>query len=96
MSTGSHSGVWDQIAGAWKQVRGQARQQWGKLTDNDLEQIKGKRDELAGRIQQRYGITKEEANRQIDDWANRLMFEPLNPYPGAAYPYGRAGPRGLV
>ncbi len=74
MSTGSHSGVWDQIAGAWKQVRGQARQQWGKLTDDDLEQVKGKRDELAGRIQQRYGVTKEEANRQIDDWANRLKF----------------------
>ncbi len=74
MSTGSHSGVWDQIAGAWKQVRGQARQQWGKLTDDDLEQIKGKRDELAGRIQQRYGITKEEANRQVDEWANRLKF----------------------
>ncbi len=74
MSTGSHSGVWDQIAGAWKQVRGQARQQWGKLTDDDLEMVKGKRDELAGRIQQRYGISKEEANRQVDDWANRLKF----------------------
>ncbi len=74
MSTGSRSGVWDQIAGAWKQVRGQARQQWAKLTDDDLEMAKGKRDELAGRIQQRYGITKEEANRQVDEWANRLKF----------------------
>ncbi len=74
MSTGSRSGVWDQIAGAWKQVRGQARQQWGKLTDDDLEQVKGKRDELAGKIQQRYGVTKEEANRQVDEWANRMKF----------------------
>ncbi len=74
MSTGSHSGVWDQIAGSWKQVRGEARKQWGKLTDDDLEQVRGERDKLAGRIQQRYGITKEEANRQIDEWANRLKF----------------------
>ncbi len=74
MSTGSHSGVWDQIAGSWKQVQGQVRKQRGKLTDDDLEQIKGQRDMLAGRIQQRYGITKEEANKQIDQWADRLKF----------------------
>ncbi len=74
MSTGSHSGVWDQIAGSWKQVQGQVRKQWGKLTDDDMEQIRGQRDILAGRIQQRYGITKEEANKQIDQWADRLKF----------------------
>ena len=44
------------------------RQQWGKLTDDDLELVKGKRVELAGRIQERYGIAKDEAERQIDDW----------------------------
>jgi uncharacterized protein YjbJ (UPF0337 family) len=66
--------VWDQIAEAWKQVRGQVRKQWGKLTDDDLEQIKGQRDIMAGRLQERYGIAKEEANRQIDEWANRLKF----------------------
>ena len=54
--------------GKWKtQVQGIVRQQWGKLTDDDLELIKGKRDELAGRIQERYGIAKDEAERQIDD-----------------------------
>ena len=67
-------GVWDQIAGNWKQVRGEARKQWGKLTDDDLEHARGQRDVLAGKIQERYGIAKEEANRQIDTWANKLKF----------------------
>lgn len=66
------SGVWNQIAGKWKQVRGEARTQWGKLTDNDLEEIAGQRDKLAGKIQERYGIAQEDANRQIDEWADRL------------------------
>jgi uncharacterized protein YjbJ (UPF0337 family) len=69
-----HSGVWDQIAGGWKQVQGEARKQWGKLTDDDVEVIKGERDILAGKIQERYGIAKEEANRQIDEWADKLKF----------------------
>ena len=67
-------GVWDQVAGNWKQVRGEARKQWGKLTDDDLEQARGQREILAGKIQERYGIAKEEANRQIDAWANKLKF----------------------
>ena len=70
----TRSGVWDQIAGGWKQVRGEARKQWGKLTDDDLEVIKGEREKLAGKVQERYGIAKEEANRQIDEWANKLKF----------------------
>jgi uncharacterized protein YjbJ (UPF0337 family) len=65
-------GIWDQIEGGWKQIKGRARETWGSLTDDDLEYIKGKRDVLAGKIQERYGIAKEEANRQIDDWANKL------------------------
>jgi uncharacterized protein YjbJ (UPF0337 family) len=60
---------WDTIAGNWKQFQGKVRQQWGKLTDDDLELVQGKRDELAGRIQERYGIAKDEAERQIDDWS---------------------------
>jgi uncharacterized protein YjbJ (UPF0337 family) len=67
-------GVWDQIAGEWKQVKGQVRKTWGKLTDDDLEQVRGQREILAGKIQERYGIAKEEANRQIDEWANKLKF----------------------
>lgn len=64
--------TWDQIAGKWQQFKGHVRTQWGKLTDSDLEQIAGKRDVLVGKIQERYGIAKEEANKQIDDWAKKL------------------------
>ena len=59
---------WDQIEGKWKQMKGSAKQQWGKLTDDDLDVIAGERERLAGVIQQRYGITKEEAERQIASW----------------------------
>lgn len=62
---------WDQIKGNWKQFRGKAREHWGDLTDDDLERAKGNRDQLAGRIQERYGITREEAERQVDDWSKR-------------------------
>ena len=67
-------GIWDQIAGAWKQARGKVREEWGDLTDDDLEEVAGKRDILAGKIQQRYGIAKEEANKQIDKWAAKMKF----------------------
>ena len=63
---------WDEIAGNWKQFTGKARQQWGKLTDDDLEVARGQREELVGKIQERYGITKEEANRQVDAWIKSL------------------------
>ena len=59
---------WDQIRGNWKQLQGQAKQQWGKLTDDDMMRVEGHRDELVGRIQERYGIAKEEAERQVSDW----------------------------
>lgn len=68
------SGVWDQIVGKWNQFKGEARVQWGKLTDDDMEQVAGQRDKLAGKIQERYGIAREEANRQIDEWADRLKI----------------------
>jgi uncharacterized protein YjbJ (UPF0337 family) len=63
---------WDQIHGKWKQFKGLARQRWGKLTDNDLEVIGGKKDLLLGKIQELYGIGKEEAQRQIDAWSKSL------------------------
>ena len=59
---------WDQIQGQWKQYKGSAKQQWGKLTDDDMDRIDGNKDILAGRLQEQYGIEKEEAERQIDDW----------------------------
>jgi uncharacterized protein YjbJ (UPF0337 family) len=63
---------WDRIEGNWKQLKGKAKQKWGNLTDDDLDVIEGKRDELAGRLQARYGLAKDEANRQIDEWAKNL------------------------
>lgn len=62
---------WDRIKGSWKEYKGKAKQQWGKLTDDDLDVIDGRREELAGKIQNRYGIAKDEAERQIDEWQNR-------------------------
>jgi uncharacterized protein YjbJ (UPF0337 family) len=57
---------WDQIKGNWQQMKGVAKQRWGKLTDDDLAQIAGERDKLVGRLQELYGITKDEAERQVD------------------------------
>jgi uncharacterized protein YjbJ (UPF0337 family) len=55
----------DRIQGRWKQVKGKVKEQWGKLTDDDLDVIAGRRDQLLGRIQQRHGLAKEEADRQV-------------------------------
>jgi uncharacterized protein YjbJ (UPF0337 family) len=66
---------WDRIEGNWKQMTGKAREKWGKLTDSDFETIAGKKDQLAGRIQERYGIAKDEAERQADEWAQSLKEE---------------------
>jgi uncharacterized protein YjbJ (UPF0337 family) len=63
---------WDRIEGNWKQFKGKAREQWGDLTDDDLAVVEGKRQQLAGRIQERYGIARDEAERQIDDWLKRM------------------------
>ena len=60
---------WDQIAGNWKQMQGKIKEQWGKLTDDDISLAAGKRDQLVGTIQKRYGLAKDEAEKQIDDWA---------------------------
>ena len=68
------SGVWDQIAGKWKQVSGEAKKQWGDLTDDELMEINGNRDILAGKIQEKYGLAKEDVNRQIDEWAGKLKY----------------------
>lgn len=63
---------WDQIAGSWKQFQGKVREKWGKLTDDDLTVVAGKRDQLAGALQRRYGIAKDEAEKQLDDFVNTL------------------------
>ena len=58
----------DIIQGKWKQIKGQAKQKWGELTDDDLDQIDGKRDELVGKIQEHYGIAKDEAEEQVNQF----------------------------
>lgn len=61
----------DTLQGQWKQFRGKAQEQWGKLTDDDLDRIEGRRDQLIGRVQERYGKGREEAEREVDDWMRR-------------------------
>jgi len=58
----------DTIAGNWKELKGRAKQHWGKLSDDRLAQIDGKRDQLAGEIQQAYGVSREEAEKQVEDF----------------------------
>jgi len=60
---------WDQMEGKWKQAGGKVKEKWGKLTDDDLQVIAGKRDQLIGKIRERYGIAKEEAARQVDEFS---------------------------
>jgi uncharacterized protein YjbJ (UPF0337 family) len=61
----------DRIQGSWKQFKGKVQEQWGKLTDDDLDVIDGKREQLLGKIQERHGITKDEAEKQISDFHGR-------------------------
>jgi uncharacterized protein YjbJ (UPF0337 family) len=63
---------WDRVEGNWKTFKGQVQQKWGKLTDDDLDVIEGKRTELAGRLQERYGYAKDEAEKNIDTWLKNV------------------------
>jgi len=63
---------WDRIEGNWKQFTGKIKEKWGQLTDDDLTNINGKREQLEGKIQQRYGIGKDQAKRDIDEFINRM------------------------
>jgi len=69
---------WDQIEGKWKQMKGSARQQWGKLTDDDMDYIAGSKEKFIGRLQERYGIAREEAQRQADDWLRAQRDETVS------------------
>ena len=66
---------WDQLEGKWKQYSGKAKEKWGKLTDDDLTVIHGRRDQLIGKIQERYGIAKQEAEKQVDEFARSFRSE---------------------
>jgi uncharacterized protein YjbJ (UPF0337 family) len=59
---------WDQVEGNWKEFKGKVRQQWGDLTDDDLDRVKGSQEELEGLLQKKYGASREEAKRQVGDW----------------------------
>ncbi len=63
---------WDQIQGDWKQLTGKIKEKWGKLTDDDLTMIAGKRDQLAGLIQERYGVAKDQAEKQLHEFMDGL------------------------
>lgn len=63
---------WDIVEGKWEQFKGKAKEQWGELTDDDLDVAAGKKDQLAGKIQERYGKSKDEAEREIDKWMRSI------------------------
>ena len=63
---------WDRIEGNWKQFKGAAKVKWGKLTDDDWDAAAGRRDQIAGRLQERYGYAKEDAERELDEWSRSL------------------------
>ena len=63
---------WDQIAGSWKEMKGRAKEKWGELTNDDLDVIEGKRDQMVGLLQRKYGYAKEKAEQEIDSWTRGL------------------------
>ncbi len=65
----------DRISGNWKQFKGKVKEQWGKLTDDDMDVAEGKRDQLVGRIQERYGYGKEQAEKELKDWEDSNHFK---------------------
>jgi uncharacterized protein YjbJ (UPF0337 family) len=68
---------WDRIEGNWKQLKGKAKMRWGKLTDDQFDVIAGKREQLVGRVQEKYGIAKEEAEKQVDHFAASLKEDEI-------------------
>jgi uncharacterized protein YjbJ (UPF0337 family) len=66
---------WDRIEGNWKQLKGNAKARWGKITDHKLDEIAGQRDQLAGWIQETYGVSSDAASRQLDVWEKSLKDE---------------------
>lgn len=63
---------WQTVEGKWDQIKGQVRQRWGKLTDDDLTQMRGRREHLVGKVKERYGLEREAAEREVDDFISRL------------------------
>lgn len=63
---------WERVEGQWFQLKGELKAKWAKLTDDDLRSVGGKRDRLIGKLQERYGVMKEEAERQVEDWLTKI------------------------
>jgi uncharacterized protein YjbJ (UPF0337 family) len=82
---------WDRIQGNWKQLTGQAKEHWGTLTDDDFDIVAGRRDQLSGKFQERHGVAKEDAEKQIGGWALKATdswFDKKSSrigYPGGAH-----------
>jgi uncharacterized protein YjbJ (UPF0337 family) len=67
----------DTLRGKWTQLRGKVREQWGKLTNDDLDQIQGRSEQLIGRVQERYGVARDEAERQVTDFLRGTNRDPI-------------------
>ncbi len=65
---------WDQVSGSWKAMKGKVKEQWGKLTDDDLDVINGKQDQLEGHLQQPYGYANDRAQKEVNDWYDRQKW----------------------
>lgn len=63
---------WTQVEGQWHQFAGQVKSKWAKLTDDDLQNVAGKQEQLVGKVQERYGIMKDEAEKQVNEWISKL------------------------
>ncbi len=63
---------WDRIEGTWKQYKGKALETWGDLTDDEFDRVAGKRDQMVGLVQQKYGKAKDDAEREVDSWFSKL------------------------
>ncbi|NDO81729.1 hypothetical protein CJP72_13440 [Citrobacter sp. NCU1] len=64
----------DEVSGNWKQFKGKVKEQWGKLTDDDMTVIEGKRDQLVGKVQERYGYARDKAEKEVSDWESRNKY----------------------
>jgi uncharacterized protein YjbJ (UPF0337 family) len=71
-TNGETSMDWNRVEGNWKQFKGNVKERWGKLTDDDLNVIEGRREQLEGKLQQRYGYAKDQAQKDVNDWFKTL------------------------
>lgn len=75
---------WSRVSGLWSEYQGMAKANWGRLTDNDMTAISGSRDLLIGKLQTRYGLTKDQAEQQVDNWVATLAVQAAKPLSQAA------------